>query len=825
MQYNKEYFCLHHPRLGELSLRPMDVDSDVKIFYPWVQKDYASFWGLIGKPIEEVASFYKSLVNSDHTKPYIGFHKNKPAFILECYSPESDAVGKHYEVLEGDLGMHILIAPPEKAPQKDFTLAVFHCIMSFIFEHENAKRIVVEPDVRNHKIHKLNRKVGFQHLKQISIGPKQAYLGFCERTAFQQAYQAYSKQLSSDSFKPGELAFASREIWSLVNRKLIRKFLTEFSHELIIQPKLESTEDGIGTYRIDIPMKSESTQQHGFYRFKAKILELDHWDIALDSIHRFENRKSTDLDAVRWIVEFQETLGLSKSILPVYLEEISSTLLSSYYKHCHKHLDSDDLIKADFQTLEHHMMEGHPSFAANNGRIGFSQSDYLKYAPETACPINVVWLAGHNEFTSFAHSRATDYAQLLNDEFDLTLLAEFRFKMKSIRLDLNDYTLIPVHPWQWEEKIRTVFASDIAQNRLVYLGESQDLYAAQQSIRTLFNTSQQRRHYMKFALSILNMGFVRGLSAEYMAVTPAINDWVYDIVTNDSYLQDREFCPLREIASVGFKSPYLFGNIDKTGIHNKMLAALWRESPVAKSSPHAQLMTMAALLYEGPEGDTLLPKLIETSNASPKRWLESYMTAFLQPILHCFYQHSLVFMPHGENIILSCEDGLVERVFLKEIGEEVCLFDPTVMVPDSVARIKGTFDDDVIILWILADLFAGFFRYMAQILDKNEIIARDEFWQTVAESVHDYQSEHPHLEHKFKRFDLFTKSFRRQCLNRLQLKNNQQMVQLDDIAGSLEFQGTLKNPIAKFRNIDTKANKEILSTGLKRQIETNNFMI
>ena len=51
------------------------------------------------------------------------------------------------------------------------------------------------------------------------------------------------------------------------------------------------------------------------------------------------------------------------------------------------------------------------------------------------------------------------------------------------------------------------------------------------------------------------------------------------------------------------------------------------------------------------------------------------------------------------------------------------------------------------------------------------------------------------------------------------------MVQLDDIAGSLEFQGTLKNPIAKFRNIDPKANKEILSTGLKRQIETNNFMI
>jgi hypothetical protein len=38
------------------------------------------------------------------------------------------------------------------------------------------------------------------------------------------------------------------------------------------------------------------------------------------------------------------------------------------------------------------------------------------------------------------------------------------------------------------------------------------------------------------------------------------------------------------------------------------------------------------------------------------------------------------------------------------------------------------------------------------------------------------------------------------CLNRLQLRNNQQMVDLTDPAGNLQFAGTLRNPVAAFRD-------------------------
>ena len=38
------------------------------------------------------------------------------------------------------------------------------------------------------------------------------------------------------------------------------------------------------------------------------------------------------LDALRFITEFRDTLGIRQEMLPVYLEEISSTLSSHAYK-------------------------------------------------------------------------------------------------------------------------------------------------------------------------------------------------------------------------------------------------------------------------------------------------------------------------------------------------------------------------------------------------------------------------------------------------------------------------------------------------------------
>ncbi|EPJ42757.1 hypothetical protein STAFG_0187 [Streptomyces afghaniensis 772] len=56
----------------------------------------------------------------------------------------------------------------------------------------------------------------------------------------------------------------------------------------------------------------------------------------------------------------------------------------------------------------------------------------------------------------------------------------------------------------------------------------------------------------------------------------------------------------------------------------------------------------------------------------------------------------------------------------------------------------------------------------------------------------------PELADKFKQYDMLSPEFALSCLNRLQLRNNEQMVDLSDPSGALQLVGTLKNPIAEF---------------------------
>ncbi len=62
--------------------------------------------------------------------------------------------------------------------------------------------------------------------------------------------------------------------------------------------------------------------------------------------------------------------------------------------------------------------------------------------------------------------------------------------------------------------------------------------------------------------------------------------------------------------------------------------------------------------------------------------------------------------------------------------------------------------------------------------------------------MREHADEHPELADAAASYDLFRPEFRHSCLNRLQLRNTLEMVDLADQAESLIYAGTLENPIA-----------------------------
>lgn len=776
---------------GLLTLRPLNLAQDAPVLHGWMTRPYAHFWGMQNSSVAEVEAFYRDLTAGKPHAALMGEIDGHPRFLIECYPVQDDPLREHYDVQPGDIGMHILLSPAEK-PLPGFSWQVFSAVMEYLFSLPDVRRVVVEPDVRNDKIHTLNKRAGFRYQKQVQLTHKTAWLAFCQREDFLQASQKENTHMTSDHLQSGQ--HLQPEIWSRANALLLRKCLSELTHERLLAPEALQS-DGVWTaYRLAVPASEVE------YRFRARQLPLNDWMIDLDSIQRLDNFTAQPLDALKFIIEFAEQIGISQAMLPTYMEEISSTLYSSAYKLANNHTTARQLTEADFQTVETSMTEGHPSFIANNGRIGFDAGDYVRYAPEAANPLKLVWVAVHHDKAHFASTENLPYEKLIAEELDDAQICAFTQKLVDIGVDPKNYYFMPVHPWQWQNKLLTVFAPDIARQFLIFLGEGEDQYLAQQSIRTFFNASQPRHRYVKTALSILNMGFMRGLSPYYMATTPGINEWLAELVENDTYLQSTGFKILQEVASLGYHNHYFEEAIKGDSAYKKMFAALWRENPVAQLQPNQRLMTMAALLHTDKHGDALIVEMIKSSGLGTSDWLKRYMHAYLSPLLHCFYQYDLVFMPHGENLILRFENNIPVNAFMKDIAEEIAVMNPHASLPEKAKRLAVDVPEELKILSIFTDVFAGVFRFIARILEEHGDYPAGQFWQVVAEVVRDYQIQYPELAEKFARYDMFGPEFTHSCLNRLQLANNQQMINLSDPAQNLKFAGTLENPIAAYAN-------------------------
>jgi siderophore synthetase component len=594
--------------------------------------------------------------------------------------------------------------------------------------------------------------------------------------------------------------------WAQANRHLVAKAISELAHELVLEPRLIRTDGDWGDYAL------ATDRAEIEYRFRAQRTGLDHWRIDRGSLRKLDGGAEAPLDALGFVVELRAALAIPDRVLPEYLQELSSTLYSAAYKHEHAARGAEALARAGFQDIEAGMTEGHPMFIANNARIGFSAEDFPRYAPEAAAPVALVWLAAARQRCELGCVEELTYEELIADELGDAERARFEGVLRERGLDPAAYVFLPVHPWQWESRVAQLFAPDLAAGDLVYLGRGDDRYLPQQSIRTLFNASRPHQHYVKTALSILNMGFTRGMPAGIARSAVAVNDWVDRLVKEDAYLRGSGFSLLREVAFLGYRHRYYEAAIaQRAAMHKEMLAALWRESPVSRLGPGQRLMTMAALLHVDRDGAALLPALIRASGLGIDEWLRRYLERYLKPLVHCFYAHHLVFTPHCENTILVLEDDAVVGVILKDLAEDIGVLNPKAELPESVRRLALRVPEDVMALAIFTDVFDCVFRVLAPLLAEHAGYPEASFWKLVAACIEGYEREHPELAEEIRRYDLFVPTFLRNCLNRLQLRDNRMMVDLNapEPADSLQFAGTLENPIASFRTRAPRA-EEVL---------------
>lgn len=197
-------------------------------------------------------------------------------------------------------------------------------------------------------------------------------------------------------------------------------------------------------------------------------------------------------------------------------------------------------------------------------------------------------------------------------EFGAEALSHCHGQLIALGLDPDVYRMVSVHPWPWGHMSAVPFAPDLARLDLVHLGDSVDTYRPQQSIRTFFGLTNPVCSYVETALTVQNMGLE---------------------------------CPP---ATRSRLPPSLRRRGSEEGPHTTMIAALRRDSPVRRLGDDEPAFTLAALLAP--------------LDVDPL------------PVARCLPIHGVVFMPHGEDVILVVgTDQKPRRAVFKDIGEEVAV--------------------------------------------------------------------------------------------------------------------------------------------------------
>jgi len=763
--------------IGTISIAPVRPVEHGATVHGWLTAPKAWAWSMTEETDQGVVEYLRGVDRDPHQRAWMGSVDGVPTFLVETYDPQELLLTDVPEIRDGDIGMHVLVSPATGAPVPGLTASVLRAVARLCFEHLAAERIVVEPDARNAAIAAKNAELGFRVLRELRVDGKLAHLSVLERERFARL----AEDRATGAVAPAPHLGAAPML--VAHRRLVAKALAEFSHERLIVP--EALEGQSGRFAVRAGAVT--------YTFTAHRLQLEHWAIVDASIDRLVDGATTALDAQQLILDLNETLGIPDALLATYLEEIASTLASLSFR-LRRSSSSEELAAASYQQIEAAMTDGHPCFIANSGRIGFGLKEFGRFAPEAAQPVHLEWLAARRSMSTLALTDGLDEAAFIAQQCTPAERERFDARLRHLGADPAEYLLLPVHPWQWEHRIAITFAPDLGRGDLIHLGPGDDEYRAQQSIRTFANATDDTRPYVKTALAVQNMGFLRGLSPAYMQVTPAINDWVASLVDRDATLAACGFKVLREFATVG----YTGDAYHRSGIRSaqtKMLAALWRESAVPQLADGERLLTMAALLHRDGTGAPLVSALIRASGAPAEAWVRAYLNAYVRPLVHCLLRYDLAFMPHGENLIVVLgSDGLPSRVVMKDIGEEVAVLTDRVELPEAVARIRQPVEAWERALAIFTDVFDGVLRHIASALHLDETLDERDFWRLVAGVVERHVADHPKLHGTV---DLRAARFRHSCLNRLQLRNTLQMVDLADQSSSLLCAGTLVNPIAE----------------------------
>ncbi|EQA1593662.1 aerobactin synthase IucC [Enterobacter hormaechei] len=544
--------------------------------------------------------------------------------------------------------------------------------------------------------------------------------------------------------------------WQKVNRDMVAKILAELEYERTLSARQ------LADNRWQITMGAE-TWQFQATRGIWGWLHIDPESLTTVS--------GNAVDAETALLQLATVLEMSDAQTAEHLEDLYATLRGDIQLlQARVTLDADALIHLDPDELQC-LMSGHPKFIFNKGRRGWGLDALRQYAPEYRGRFRLHWVAVQRAHLVWSSDVDCDISTLLASAMDNAERARFDARWQALDLDDN-WLPVPLHPWQWQQKIAVNFLAQLARGEMVELGEFGDEYLAQQSLRTLTNASRRAPFDIKLPLTIYNTSCYRGIPGKYIAAGPLASRWLQQQFASDSTLIRCGAQVLGEPAA-GYLSHPGYAALPKAPYrYQEMLGVIWRENPSCYLQQGEEAVLMAALMESDNAGRPLIDAWIAQSGLTAEAWLEKLFDATVIPFYHLLCRYGVALIAHGQNVTLVMKDAIPQRILLKDFQGDMRLVDEdfpqTASLPEQVKSVTARLSADYIIHDLQTGNFVTVLRFISRLTLRSGV-SETRFYQILAEVLRRYMAAHPDLAERFAKFDLFKPQIIRVILNPVKL--------------------------------------------------------
>jgi Siderophore synthetase component len=476
---------------------------------------------------------------------------------------------------------------------------------------------------------------------------------------------------------------------------------------------------------------------------------------------RREDKPSVDLYL---FVEEVIVNRLDGAYVPQFVNELFETLAKDHQSKLH---EAERVPTADrhYEALESYMVDGHPYHPSYKSRLGFSLADNFNYGPEFNQDITLAWIAIHERLVDVSISREAAMEELYASHLTEEDRQTFKDILTISGCASEHYVFMPVHPWQMEHRIPTLFVEQLSNKEIIVLGASRSSYRAQQSIRTLSHREKQDASYIKLALSITNTSTSRILAHHTTQNAPLISDWLQHIIRNDSLLTKLRFQVLRETMGLSFRyqslSSITYGSAYGT------LGAIFRENAALYLDSHETAWPLNAVTLTQQNGESFIQAAIERHGI--ERWSDALIRSVVLPIVHLLFAHGIALESHAQNIILVLENELPTRIIVKDLHDSVRYVPSQLLHPEWAPVLnpepethrkfnRYSFLQTELVSEVRDYTYdAFFFICMTELCFTLEKfgLSEQQFWHKCSETILSYQQEHPQYQERFELFDLF----------------------------------------------------------------------